>query len=412
MKLAKPFAIPKKLVWKAYREVKAKGGTSGVDQESIEDFEVNLKDNLYRLWNRLSSGSYFPPPVRAVPIPKKAGGTRVLGVPTVSDRMAQTVVKMVLEPMLEPIFHDNSFGYRPGKSAHDALAVTRQRCWRYDWVVEFDIKGLFDNIDHSLLMRALRYHCDCCWMLLYVERWLTAPMQDCYGERICRDKGTPQGGVISPLLANLFLHYAFDAWVSRALPKVPFCRYADDGLLHCRNKRQAEYVMRRIIDRLRECGLEIHPGKSRIVYCKDVNRREEYEDISFDFLGFTFRPRRCVSSTHGIHPNFLPAISCASKKEINRQIRSWHIQLKNDKTLQDLSSMFNPVLRGWKNYYGRFYPSGLQQIWRNLNWYLTEWVRRKYKRYAGHKRRAWQYVKRLARANPHLFVHWELGYLP
>jgi RNA-directed DNA polymerase len=237
-------------------------------------------------------------------------------------------------------------------------------------------------------------------------------MQDCYGERICRDKGTPQGGVISPLLANLFLHYAFDAWVSRALPKVPFCRYADDGLLHCRNKRQAEYVMRRIIDRLRECGLEIHPGKSRIVYCKDVNRREEYEDISFDFLGFTFRPRRCVSSTHGIHPNFLPAISCASKKEINRQIRSWHIQLKNDKTLQDLSSMFNPVLRGWKNYYGRFYPSGLQQIWRNLNWYLTEWVRRKYKRYAGHKRRAWQYVKRLARANPHLFVHWELGYLP
>ena len=217
---------------------------------------------------------------------------------------------------------------------------------------------------------------------------------------------------MSPLLANLFLHYAFDAWVSRALPKVPFCRYADDGLLHCRSKRQAEYVMRRIIDRLRECGLEIHPEKSRIVYCKDVNRREEYEDISFDFLGFTFRPRRCVSSTHGIHPNFLPAISCASKKEINRQIRSWHIQLKNDKTLHDLSNMFNPVLRGWYNYYGRFYPSGLQQIWRNLNWYLTEWVRRKYKRYAGHKRRAWQYVKRLARANPHLFVHWELGYLP
>lgn len=412
MKRAKPFVIPKKLVWKAYQEVKAKGGASGVDQESIEDFEVNLKDNLYRLWNRLSSGSYFPPPVRAVPIPKKAGGTRVLGVPTVSDRIAQTVVKRVLEPMLEPIFHENSFGYRPRKSAHDALAVTRQRCWRYDWVVEFDIKGLFDNIDHSLLMRALRYHCDCHWILLYVKRWLTAPMQDCHGELICRDKGTPQGGVVSPLLANLFLHYAFDAWVSSALPKVPFCRYADDGVLHCQSKRQAEEVMKRISVRLRECGLEIHPEKSRIVYCKDNNRRGEYEDISFDFLGFTFRPRRCVSSTRGIHPNFLPAISRASKKEINRQIRGWHIQLKNDKTLQDLSNMFNPVLRGWYNYYGRFYPSGLQQIWRNLNWYLTEWVRRKYKRYAGHKRRAWQYVKRLAGANPHLFVHWELGYLP
>ena len=294
MDAAKPFAIPKQLVWQAYLEVKSKGGAAGVDHESLEDFERNLKKNLYRIWNRMSSGSYFPPAVKAVPIPKKSGGTRILGVPTVSDRIAQTVVKLLLEPILEPVFDENSFGYRPGKSAHDAIAVTRKRCWQYDWVVEFDIRGLFDNINHDMLMKALRHHCDCRWVLLYVERWLKAPLQQRDGSLTARDKGTPQGGVVSPILANLFLHYAFDAWVRRRMPRIPFCRYADDGLLHCKSRRQAEYVMRAISKRFRECGLEIHPDKSCIVYCKDVNRQEEYPRISFTFLGYTFRPRRCV----------------------------------------------------------------------------------------------------------------------
>jgi RNA-directed DNA polymerase len=412
MQAAKAFDIPKLWVWQAYQVVKAKRGTAGVDQISMEIFERKLKGNLYRIWNRLSSGSYYPPPVKGVPIPKKSGGERLLGVPTVSDRIAQTVVKMKLEPILEPIFDENSFGYRPGRSAHDAIAVTRKRCWKYDWVVEFDIKGLFDNISHKLLIKALRHHCNCKWVLLYVKRWLTAPMQVSKGELIERDKGTPQGGVVSPILANLFLHYAFDAWVRRELPTTPFCRYADDGLLHCRSQKQAEYVLKRITQRFRDCDLEIHPDKSGIIYCKDKNRGEEYDRISFDFLGYTFRPRRCVDKQGIIHPNFLPAISRTSMKTINKTIRRWHMQLKNASTLADLSKMFNLVLKGWYNYYGRFYPSAMSMIWRNLNWYLVQWVRRKYKRFAGHKKRAREYLNVIAHANAEIFQHWKLGYFP
>ena len=412
LKAAKPFLIPKHLVWQAYQGVKANGGAAGVDGASLDEFERDLKSNLYRIWNRLSSGSYFPPAVKAVSIPKKSGGTRVLGVPTVSDRIAQTVVKLVLEPILEPVFDENSYGYRPGRSAHDAIAVTRKRCWQYDWVVEFDICGLFDNIPHEMLMKALRRHCEIRWVLLYVERWLKAPLQEQDGSQTQRDKGTPQGGVVSPVLANLFLHYAFDAWVRRELPRVPFCRYADDGLLHCKSKRQAEYVLRRVSKRFRQCGLEIHPDKSGIVYCKDVNRTGDYPRISFDFLGYPFRPRRCVNKQGRIHPNFLPAISRASKKAINRRIRSWHIQLKNEKTLSDLSRMFNSILQGWHAYFGRFYPSALRQLWRNVNEYLVRWVRRKYKRFSWHKRRARAYLNRLAREQSHLFIHWKLGVFP
>jgi len=352
LKTAKPFEIPKQLVFQAYQEVKAKGGAAGIDGESIKDFEQNLKDNCYQLWNRLSSGSYFPPAVKAVPIPKKSGGHRVLGVPTVSDRIAQTVVKIVLEPMLEPIFDDDSFGYRPKRSAHDAIAITRERCWKYDWVVEFDIKGLFDNIDHTLLLKALRKHCDCKWILLYVQRWLTAPMQDKGGNLIARSRGTPQGGVVSPILANLFLHYALDAWLRREMSTVLFCRYADDGVLHCQSQKQAEYVLKRIERRLHDCGLDIHPEKSGIIYCKDKDRKAKFERVSFDFLGYTFKPRRCVNKQGLVHPNFLPGISQASKKAINQEIRSWHIQLNNGSSLSDLSEMFNVVLRGWSQYYG------------------------------------------------------------
>lgn len=408
----KPFKIDKILIWQAYQEVKQKGGAAGIDEEMIGDFDENLKDNLYKIWNRMSSGSYFPPAVKGVAIPKKTGGTRLLGVPTVSDRIAQTVVKKVLDPILEPIFDKDSFGYRPGKSALDAIAVTRKRCWERDWVVEFDIKGLFDNIDHDLLMKALKVHCDIHWVFLYVERWLKAPMQLPDGTLAQRTMGTPQGGVVSPLLANLFLHYAYDAWMRREMPNIPFCRYADDGLLHCKSQEEAAYVLKRIAQRFVECGLEIHTEKSKIVYCKDANRTREYAHISFDFLGYTFRPRRCVDKRGRIHPNFLPAISNASKKAIKRTIRSWHLQLKNDKSLEALSKMFNPILRGWHNYYGRFYPSELGRVWFNVNRYLVQWVRRKHKRYAGHKTRARKYLSCQAYANPHLFVHWQLGVMP
>ena len=412
MKAAKPFEIPKQLVLLAYQEVKAKGGAAGIDEESIGDFERHLKGNLYRIWNRMSSGTYFPPAVKGVPIPKKSGGERLLGVPTVADRIAQTVVKKVLEPILEPVFDENSYGYRPRKSAHDAIAITRKRCWQYDWVVEFDIKGLFDNIDHNLLMKALRRHCDCPWILLYVQRWLKAPLKCSDGSIIMRDKGTPQGGVVSPILANLFLHYVFDIWIRREFPTVLFCRYADDGILHCRSYRQAEWVLERIEQRFRECGLAIHPDKSGIIYCKDKNRTGNFERVSFDFLGYTFRPRRCMDKRGVVHPNFLPAISRASQKSINQQMRRWHIQIKNDKTLFELSKMFNPVLRGWFNYYGRFYPSAMRSIWRNFNEYLVRWVRRKHKRLARHKRQARYYLNGLARAYSPLFLHWTLGLFP
>jgi len=294
----KPFVIPKRLVWEAYQRVKANQGSAGIDAVSIDAFDEDRNSHLYRIWNRLSSGSYFPPPVKAVPIPKKSGGTRMLGVPTVGDRIAQTAAAMVLEPLLEPVFHADSYGYRPGKSAHDALAVTRQRCWQFDWVLEYDIRALFDEIDHSLLLKALHHHCDERWVLLHVERWLTAPIQGPDGVAIPRTKGVPQGGPLSPVLANLFLHYALDHWLERHHPDIPFCRYADDGILHCKTETQAQQVREQLAERLRDCGLEMHPQKTRIVYCKDSRRTQSHEHIQFDFLGYAFRPRR-VASRYG-----------------------------------------------------------------------------------------------------------------
>jgi RNA-directed DNA polymerase len=307
--MTKPFAVPKGLVWEAFQRVKANGGSAGVDDESIAKFEQNLGDNLYKLWNRMGSGSYFPPPVKAVPIPKKSGGTRILGVPTVADRVAQTVVKKVLEPVLESVFDRDSFGYRPGRSALDAVELVRRRSWRFDWVVEFDIKGLFDNIDHELLLRAVRRHCSIPWVLLYIERWLKAPMETEEGKRIARDRGTPQGGVVSPLLANLFLHYALDAWMRREMRSVRFCRYADDGVIHCKSEVQARLVLRKLGERLRECGLELHPEKTKVVYCRDINRQGEFPTIQFTFLGYTFRPRKAVDKYGRVYVNFSPAVS-------------------------------------------------------------------------------------------------------
>lgn len=410
--MTKPFNVSKVMVWEAYQKVKANGGAAGVDDESIQAFDQNLKDNLYKLWNRLSSGSYFPPPVKGVVIPKKSGGERLLGVPTVADRIAQMVAKMTLEPLLEPVFHQDSYGYRPGRSAHDAVALVRQRCWKYDWVVEFDIRRFFDSINHELLTRALRKHCQIPWVLLYVERWLKAPMKTPEGELTERTAGTPQGGVISPLLANLFLHYAFDRWVSENLHGVSFCRYADDGVLHCKSKEQAEMVVKKIRARFYQCGLELHPEKTQIIYCRDVNRKGDYPVHSFTFLGYTFRPRKSVDKYGRVYVNFAPAVSREAVKAMRQAIRGWHIQLKNDKELIDLSAMFNPVLRGWMNYYGRFYASAMIPVWRHMNGFLVRWLMRKHRRRAWHKRRARRSLGCLAGEWPEAFVHWEAGYAP
>jgi len=397
--MTRPFVIPKRLVWEAYQRVKANGGSAGVDQETIETFESKLGDNLYKLWSRMESGSYFPPPVKAVPIPKKSGGTRILGVPTVADRVAQTVVKAILEPMLEPVFDANSYGYRPGRSALDAVAVVRRRNWEYDWVVEFDIKGLFDNIDHELLLRAVRKHCAVPWVLLYIERWLKAPME-MEGQRVRRERGTPQGGVVSPVLANLFLHYSMDVWLRRHFPSVRFCRYADDGVVHCQSEEQAQLVLRDLGERLRQCGLELHPEKTRIVYCQDVNRTAQYPTVKFTFLGYTFQPRKAVDKYGRVYVNFSPAVSRDAMKAMRQRVRGWHLQLKCDKELSDLSSMFGPVLRGWANYYGRFYPTALKPLWRHVNDYLVRWMQRKYKRLARGVIRAVRALGRLAEKAP------------
>jgi RNA-directed DNA polymerase len=356
---AKPFPITKRQVWEAYKRVKANHGGAGVDGQSLGEFAEDLEDNLYKLWNRLASGSYLPPPVRRVEIPKAGGGVRPLGIPTVADRIAQTVLKHALEPELERYFHPDSYGYRPDKSAHQAIGAARQRCWQCDWVVDLDIKGFFDTIDHDRLMRAVRHHTTEPWVLLYTERWLKAPVQRPDGTLQERDRGTPQGGVASPLLANLFLHYVFDAWMQRHYPHIPFERSADDGLCHCRTLEEAEDLKVALERRFAECRLELHPEKTKIVYCKDDDRRLEYPCTSFDFLGYTFRPRRSKNRWGNYFINFSPAISNRAAKAIRHEIRRWKLPLRSDKDLEDLARMFNTVIRGWINYYGAFYTSAL-----------------------------------------------------
>lgn len=412
MGTTKSFEIPKRLVWDAYKRVKANGGAAGVDEQSLAEFEDELGNNLYRIWNRMASGSYFPPPVKGVAMPKKSGGDRTLGIPTVSDRIAQAVVELVLGPQVDPYFHEDSYGYRPGKSAHQAIEITRKRCWWHDWVLEFDIQGLFDNIDHGLLMKAVRHHTDCKWVQLYIERWLTAPMQMQDGSLIKRDRGTPQGGVISPLLANLFMHYAFDRWMATSFPKVPFCRYADDGLIHCRSLKQAHYLWNRLADRLKDCGLALHPDKTKVVYCKDIHRQQAYETIQFDFLGYTFRPRRSKDRYGRVFVNFTPAMSRESAKAIRQTVRGWRLQLKSDKSIEELSCMFGPVIRGWINYYCRFHRSAFRPIAEHLDQYLARWAMRKFKRLRGHRRRAIHWIGEIASRQPGLFPHWRVGFLP
>jgi RNA-directed DNA polymerase len=405
---AKSFPIAKRQVWEAYKRVKANRGAAGVDGQTIEQYEEDLYNNLYKLWNRLASGSYMPQAVRRVEIPKPDGGMRPLGIPTVADRIAQTVVKQFLEPRLEEHFHDDSYGYRPGKSAHHALARARQRCWAYAWVVDLDIKGFFDTIDHGLLMRALERHTEERWVLLYVRRWLQAPVELADGQIEVRALGTPQGGVISPLLANLFLHYVFDKWMQRHHSEVPFERYADDVLCHCRTRAQAEAVLVGLTQRFAECGLTLHPDKTRLVYCKDDDRRGDYPVTSFDFLGYTFRARRSKNRWGKPFVNFCAAISAKAGKRIRQEVRSWRLPLRSDKTLEDLAHMFDRQIRGWVNYYGAFYKSGLYPTLRHLDRKLVLWATRKYKRLRGHRRRAAHWLERIARGKPWLFAHWPL----
>ncbi len=408
--IGKPFSIDKKQVYEAFKAVKSNGGAAGVDGQTIEQFEADLQNNLYKLWNRMSSGSYFPPSVRAVPIPKKSGGQRILGVPTVADRVAQMVVKQLIEPVLEPVFLPDSYGYRPGKSALNAVAVTRQRCWRYDWVLEFDIKGLFDNIDHRLLLRAVRKHVTCTWALLYIERWLTAPMAQEDGTRIERDRGTPQGGVISPILANLFLHYSFDLWMARTHPDLPWCRYADDGLVHCRTEQEAQALKAELQARLAACQLEMHPTKTTIVYCKDGKRQSTYPNITFDFLGYCFRPRWVRKSRDNtMFCGFNPAVSPAALKDMRRTIRELDIRHQTHLSLADLARRINPLLRGWIGYYGRYAPSALSPMLRYVNHTLRAWAMRKFKRFRRRTVRAGCFLARLSRENASLFAHWRLG---
>jgi RNA-directed DNA polymerase len=403
---AKPFDIPKRVVWEAYQRVKANRGAAGVDSQTLTEFDRDLGRNLYRIWNRMSSGSYMPPAVKAVPIPKKSGGERILGVPTVSDRIAQTVVTLVLEPILEPVFHRDSYGYRRGKSAHDALAVTRKRCWERDWVLEYDIRSLFDNIDHQLLLRALRHHCDKRWVLLLVERWLTAPMQSPDGSEEHRIVGTPQGGPLSPVLANLFLHYALDRWLAVNHPGVPFCRYADDGILHCRSKAEALEMRKQLDARLRNCGLELHPDKTRVVYCKDSKRTGIDEHIQFDFLGYTFRPREIVGRGGRLQTGFTPAVSRQSMTAMRQTMRRWHLHLRSDLSLDELACVVAPRVRGWMGYYCRFRGSAFQPVASHIDTIIVRWAMRKYKRLRGHKLRAFAWLIRIKRERPDLFVHW------
>jgi len=404
---AKPFCISKWEVWEAYKRVRANQGAAGVDGQSVTGFGEDLKDNLFKIWNRMSSGSYFPPPVRRVNIPKANGGMRPLGIPTVADRIVQTVVKRYLEPILEEHFHPDSYGYRPKKSAIEAIGVARQRCWRYNWVLDIDIKGFFDNIDHGLLMRAVRKHTDCKWVLLYIERWLKAPVQLEDGSLINRVKGTPQGGVISPLLANLFLHYAFDTWMQRQYPRIPFERYADDGICHCRDKAEAERLQQAIELRFAECGLELNLQKTKVVYCKDSNRRGDYPEQKFDFLGYTFRPRLAKRHSGQFFVSFTPAISNKAAKSIRDAMRQWKLYRRTDRSIDELAQAINPVVRGWVNYYGSFHRSALARTFQYLNSILVKWATRKYKRLKGHKQRAWHWLRRIMHRQPRLFAHWQ-----
>lgn len=391
----------------AYKRVKSNKGAAGIDEETIQDFEKDYKYNLYKIWNRMSSGSYFPPPVKTVEIPKADGKTRKLGIPTVSDRIAQMVVKIYLEPHLESCFHPDSYGYRPKKSAIQALEVARKRCWKYDWVIDIDIKGFFDNIDHDLMMRAVQKHTQEPWILLYVKRWLEAPAQEQAGNVVKRTFGTPQGGVISPLLANLFLHYAFDEWMKQKFALNPFERYADDIVVHCRTEEEAIKLKDKIQARLQECKLDLHPVKTKIVYCKDANRKGNSQNEKFDFLGYTFRPRTAKNRFGELFVSFSPAMSDKAKQSKRDDIKSWQKEVKPNESLMEFISIINPAVSGWINHYGKFHASELWSTMQYIDITLMKWAKKKFGKLMQTWRKMENWLLGIKKRQPNLFKHWQ-----
>lgn len=408
MSKPKCFAISKQSVWDAWLQVRRNKGGAGVDGMTIEKYELNLKDNLYKLWNRMSSGSYFPKPVRTVHIPKGNGESRPLGIPTIDDRIAQAVFVALLEPVLEPKFSDNSFGFRPGRSAHDAVKRAQVNCRSNGYVIDLDIEKFFDNVDHKLLLMAVEKHATEPWMLLYVKRWLESPSQNEDGSISPRHRGTPQGGVASPLLANLFLHYVFDVWMEKKFSTLSFERYVDDIIVHCKSKKQAEFVQSMIKKRLEKCGLRMHPTKTKIVFCKSQWIWEDTGCVKFDFLGFTFQPRSCLSK-QGIATAFCAAISLRAQKRIRRECKSWMLHKRVYASLADIAKMINPIIRGWYNYYSKFYRSLCLKTLASVDHHLLKWLRQKYLRYSRHKARARNALAEIRKKNPRLFAHWEVA---
>lgn len=407
MSTGKSFDIQKVQVWNAWLAVKANKGGPGIDGVSIEEFEQNLEDRLYRIWNRLSSGSYFPSPVRRVEIPKSDGSVRPLGIPTIEDRIAQAVVKAHLEPIVEPHFHDDSYGYRPGRSALDAVGVARQRCWRDDWVLDLDIRKFFDSLDHEVVLRAVKHFTSCRWVLLYVERWLKADVQLPDGSLQRSETGTPQGGVASPLLANIVLHLAFDQWMLENFPAIHFERYADDIVVHCRSHEQLVWIRGQIERRLARCKLELNAEKTRVVYCKDSRRKQACECYSFDFLGYTFRPRSARDRQGEFFVSFSPAISPKASKTLRQKVRrDWRLVSRSHLSLNALARWLNPMIAGWIQYYGRFCRSALHSVLNHINHALEAWAMRKFKRLRRRKCRARAWLRAVARRSPNLFAHW------
>lgn len=406
---SKQFDISKKIVYQAYRLVKRNKGSAGVDEIDFNEYEKSLKDNLYKVWNRMSSGSYFPMPVKAVEIPKKNGGIRVLGIPTIQDRVAQMTALLYIESRIEPKFHEDSYGYRPGKSALDAVGKARERCWKYDFVIDLDIKGLFDNIDHEMLMRAVSKHVEEKWILLYIKRWLKAPFAKPNGNIEARMSGTPQGGVISPLLANLFMHYTFDLWMQKNHPYCPFERYADDTVIHCRTEAQAQFILGKVRERMKQCKLELHPEKTKIVYCKDKDRTKTYTGTSFDFLGYTFQGIYIKDRLGRFQMNFLPSVSKKAAQSLKDKIKAMELHKRSGAKIEMIAETINPVVQGWMNYFGRYNRSAMRNTLGVIQRRLIKWVMCKYKRFQGHRRRAERWLDEVRKREPGMFAHWALA---